>query len=94
MYTKEQINAMRKKLIEECEKSKGKKDSAVNCSACKDRFARICASISGHPPKHMTDGEIIKLWDLSHFSRIFTAESLIAEAGRNSTVSSVQIANR
>ena len=77
MYKKNVINAMRKKLIEECEKGKGRKDGAINCNACEIKFAKKCSSVSGHPPKNMTDGEIVELWELSHLSKLFTAENLI-----------------
>lgn len=94
MYTKKEINVMRKKLIEECEKSKGKKDTAINCSACDKKFAKICSSISGHPPKFMSDGKIVELWELSDLSKNFPFESLVAEAGKSSTGSSVQTTNQ
>lgn len=72
MYTKADVNSMRKKLTAECDKSKGGKDGAINCNICK--IAKVCRSVSGHPPKHMTGEKIIKLWELSNFSKKITVQ--------------------
>lgn len=77
MYTKEDVNAMRKKLIEKCEESTGKKDGTINCNSCK--IGKKCSGLSGHPPKYMSDELIIELWELLSFSTEFTAERLVAK---------------
>lgn len=76
MYTKVDVNSMREKLIAECDKSKGRKDGAINCNICK--IANVCRSVSGHPPKYMTAEKIVKLWELSNFSKKTTVQSPVS----------------